>query len=467
MEYPEKYQKKIDHIKKIAADEVNLSEDVLTEEVSDQVASLLPALRMIFTNDNRYPAVIKVFTSKTARQFLKDQKTFFKAFTKKTVIKKAEVVYHKPLMRKRGSGRSVSVGATVRSLISKLDKKGDASVIKIIGLPGIGILSLAYSAYEAQLLKEICKVQMSAAEAEELKDVPEDFWLETTDTVYDEVFRDIRQGKVCQKVVVITGGAQGFGGGIAEEMFSEGANVVVADISEEAGKKKVRELNKRALLNQAVFVKTNVADELSVQHLIDETVRTFGGLDVFISNAGILRAGSLEEMDVKTFKLMTDVNYVAYFICAKYASKVMKVQNEYKSDYLTDIIQINSKSGLKGSNKNFAYAGGKFGGIGLTESFALELMPHGIKVNAVCPGNFFDGPLWSDKKKGLFFQYLKAGKVPGAATVDDVKAYYESQVPAGRGCTPSDVTKAIYYIIEQPYETGQAVPVTGGQNMLK
>jgi NAD(P)-dependent dehydrogenase (short-subunit alcohol dehydrogenase family) len=144
----------------------------------------------------------------------------------------------------------------------------------------------------------------------------------------------------------------------------------------------------------------------------------------------------------------------------------MKLQNKFKADHFTDIIQINSKSGLKGSNKNFAYAGGKFGGIGLTQSFAMELMPAKIKVNSVCPGNFYDGPLWADPEKGLFVQYLNAGKVPGAKTIEDVKRFYVAQVPAGRGCTPLDVMRAVYYIIEQEYETGQAVPVTGGQNML-
>jgi NAD(P)-dependent dehydrogenase (short-subunit alcohol dehydrogenase family) len=131
-----------------------------------------------------------------------------------------------------------------------------------------------------------------------------------------------------------------------------------------------------------------------------------------------------------------------------------------------DIIQINSKSGLMGSNRNFAYAGGKFGSIGLTQSFALELIPFGIKVNAVCPGNFFGGPLWSDPKTGLFAQYLKTGKVPGAKTIEEVKKAYEAKVPMNRGCMPRDVVKAIYYLIEQEYETGQALPVTGGQVML-
>ena len=93
-------------------------------------------------------------------------------------------------------------------------------------------------------------------------------------------------------------------------------------------------------------------------------------------------------------------------------------------------------------------------------------MPFHIKVNAICPGNFFEGPLWSDPENGLFVQYLKAGKVPGAKTVQDVKEYYEQQVPAGRGCQVEDVVKAIMYAVDQEYETGQAIPVTGGQVML-
>ena len=104
--------------------------------------------------------------------------------------------------------------------------------------------------------------------------------------------------------------------------------------------------------------------------------------------------------------------------------------------------------------------------MGLVQSFALELIEYGIKVNAICPGNFFDGPLWSDPEKGLFVQYLRTGKVPGAKTVSDVKAYYEAKVPMGRGCEGPDVMRALYYLVEQEYETGQALPVTGGQVML-
>ena len=113
------------------------------------------------------------------------------------------------------------------------------------------------------------------------------------------------------------------------------------------------------------------------------------------------------------------------------------------------------------------HAGGKFGGVGLTQSFALELAPFRIKVNAVCPGNFYEGPLWSNPETGLFLQYLHAGKVPGAKTVEDVRKYYMDQVPMRKGTGPEDVTKAVLYLIEQTCETGQAVPVTGGQVMLR
>jgi len=273
-------------------------------------------------------------------------------------------------------------------------------------------------------------------------------------------------GRVQDKIAIVTGGAQGFGGGIAELLYAEGANVVIADLNEEVGQKMADKLNAKKQTNQAYFVKANVVNAESVEEMVAATVKQFGGLDVIISNAGILRAGGLDEMTPEVFSLMTDVNYKGYFLCAKYAAAIMKVQSKYRDNYFTDIIQINSKSGLKGSNRNFAYAGGKFGGIGLTQSFAMELMPNRIKVNSICPGNFFEGPLWSDPEKGLFVQYLKAGKVPGAKDIEDVKAFYEAQVPAGRGCRVIDVVRAIFYVMEQEYETGQAVPVTGGQNML-
>jgi len=205
----------------------------------------------------------------------------------------------------------------------------------------------------------------------------------------------------------------------------------------------------------------------AVARLVEDTVLAFGGLDLLVSNAGVLRAGGLEETDLATFEFVNKVNYTAYYLGVRQASRPMKVQHRFDPGWFADIIQINSKSGLEGSNRNFAYAGSKFAGIGLTQSFALELVEHNIKVNAVCPGNLFDGPLWSDPQTGLFVQYLRTGKVPGATTIAEVRRHYEAKVPMRRGCTIRDVARAIFYLLEQEYETGQALPVTGGQVMLK
>jgi len=274
------------------------------------------------------------------------------------------------------------------------------------------------------------------------------------------------QGRVAGGVMIVTGAAQGFGLGIAQDLAREGACVVLADINIGEAENQAEALRKEYGPSRAKAVSMNVTDQASIQSAISETVKAFGGFDGFISNAGVVKAESVKTQPAKDFDFVTEVNYRGYFLCTQAASQILALQHKACGDYSSDIIQINSKSGLVGSNRNGAYAGSKFGGIGLTQSFALELIEDGIKVNSICPGNFFDGPLWSDPEKGLFAQYLDSGKIPGAETIEDVKRAYESKVPMGRGCTTPDVMKAIYYLIEQKYETGQALPVSGGQVML-
>ena len=273
-------------------------------------------------------------------------------------------------------------------------------------------------------------------------------------------------GRFAGKVAVVTGAAQGFGLGIAADLVAEGGHVVLADLNVALAEARARELEERHGPGRASAIVADVTDEGSVAGCIHETVRRYGGLDVLVSNAGVLRAGAVTSQPLPEFDLVTAVNYRGYFLAVRAAAPVMSRQHRARPDRWFDIIEINSKSGLVGSRRNSAYAGSKFGGIGLTQSFALELVGDGIKVNAICPGNFFDGPLWSDPDHGLFVQYLREGKVPGARTVEDVRRAYEAKVPMGRGCTPADVLEAIHYVVAQRYETGQALPVTGGQVML-
>jgi rhamnose utilization protein RhaD (predicted bifunctional aldolase and dehydrogenase)/NAD(P)-dependent dehydrogenase (short-subunit alcohol dehydrogenase family) len=273
-------------------------------------------------------------------------------------------------------------------------------------------------------------------------------------------------GRAAGKIAIVTGAAQGFGLEIAQGIVAQAGTAVLTDMNVEGARKAASELTARAGEGRALGLAVNVTEGASIEEMLYQVVRTYGGFDVLVSNAGVLKAESVKTQPERDFDFVTSVNYKGYFLCVQKAAPILSLQHAARPDYWSDIIQINSKSGLQGSSRNGAYAGSKFGGVGLTQSFALELVEDGVKVNAICPGNFFDGPLWSDPQNGLFVQYLRSGKVPGAKTIADVKKFYEAKVPMGRGCETGDVLKAVFYLLDQKYETGQAVPVTGGQVML-
>jgi len=229
----------------------------------------------------------------------------------------------------------------------------------------------------------------------------------------------------------------------------------LVDLNPETLSSTAAELNERFGSGTVIGVPANVTSEEALREVVRMTVKTFGGLDVAISNAGILKAFKITAFPLQTWRSIIDVNLVGYFVCAKVAAEVMQYQRS------GNIIQINSKSGKSGSRFNSGYAASKFGGIGLTQSIALDLIEDGIRVNSICPGNFFDLPLWS-APGGLFDQYRpKFNNV----SREEVRKIYESKIPMHRGCRVSDVVRTILYVLEQEYETGQAYNVTGGQEM--
>ena len=255
------------------------------------------------------------------------------------------------------------------------------------------------------------------------------------------------------KVAVVTGGAQGLGEAICYRLAAEGCNVVVADLNEE----KAVQTAANILTPRAIAQKVDVTQEDQVVAMVDRTVSEFGSLDILVANAGILIAEEITDFPAEKWRAVMNVNLFGYFLVAKYAARIMKAQKRGA------IIEINSKSGKKGSFKNSAYAASKFGGIGLTQSIALELAEHGVRVNAVCPGNLLDSPLWNDGPNALFKQYARNRGI----SEEEVRKLYVDQVPMKRGCTYEDVCNVVAFLAsdQSSYMTGQAINVTGGQEM--
>ena len=258
--------------------------------------------------------------------------------------------------------------------------------------------------------------------------------------------------RLLNKSAIVTGAAQGLGEALARRLAVEGCDVLLADINLDKARQAADSIE-RDTGRRTGAIQTNVASESDAQAMVDEAVSAFGKLDILVANAGIVRAHDITEMPLSEWQAVMDINLTGYFLCAQAAARAMIPHKRGA------IVQINSKSGKKGSFRNSAYAASKFAGIGLTQSIALDLAPHKIRVNAVCPGNLLDGTL----QTSLFEQYAKTQDM----TPDEVRAKYESQVPLGRGCTYEDVANAVVFLAsdESSYMTGQAINVTGGQEM--
>ena len=259
--------------------------------------------------------------------------------------------------------------------------------------------------------------------------------------------------RLLNQSAIVTGAGQGLGEALARRLAEEGVTVLLTDVNEAKVTEAAQRITNETGCN-AVGMVADVTDPASCTAMVARAVSEWGKLDILVSNAGILKAADITEMSVDDFRRVVDVNLTGYFLSAQAAARQMIAQRS------GSIVQINSKSGKKGSFRNGAYAASKFAGIGLTQSIALDLAPHNVRVNAVCPGNLLDGTLWQDS---LFDQYAQTQGM----TREQVRAKYEGQVPLGRGATYTDIAGVVVFLCspDAQYMTGQAINVTGGQEM--
>lgn len=238
------------------------------------------------------------------------------------------------------------------------------------------------------------------------------------------------------KVAIVTGAAQGIGKATAVKFAQEGAKVVIADIVEEATQATADEIN--ASGGSAMAVKLNVTDAASVQDMIKKTVEWGGRLDVIVNNAGITKDTMLHKMTEDQWDAVIAVNLKGVFLCGQAAANYMREQGSGV------ILNASSISGLTGNMGQSNYTATKGGVIAMTMTWARELGPKGIRVNALAPG---------------FTMTPMVETVP-EKVLDDVKG----KTPLRRLGTPEDIANAYAFLAsdEAAFITGQTLRVDGG-----
>ncbi|MBQ9485831.1 MAG: sorbitol-6-phosphate dehydrogenase [Clostridia bacterium] len=250
------------------------------------------------------------------------------------------------------------------------------------------------------------------------------------------------------KVAVVTGASQGLGEALAKRLDAEGCKVAVCDFNIEGAKAVA------AGLKDAIAIPVDVTNFEQCEQMAKTILDKWGKVDILVSNAGIVKSGDIYNLTPQAFAQVTAVNLNGYFNVVKAFAPAMLAAKK------GSIIQINSKSGRKGSFKNGAYAASKFGGVGLTQSLALEFAESGVRVNCICPGNLLNSPLWVNS---LFKQYAANQGITEA----EVREKYINQVPMKRSCEYKDIEDVMVFLASDysSYMTGQAINVTGGQQM--
>lgn len=255
------------------------------------------------------------------------------------------------------------------------------------------------------------------------------------------------------KSALITGSARGIGRGFAEAYIREGATVAIADINLEAAQKTAGELG-----DGAYAIQLDVSDQDSIDAAIASVVDRTGELDILINNAALFDAAETVDITRESFEKLYAVNVAGTLFTMQAAAKQMIKQGPRKPGNHGKIINMASQAGRRGESLVLVYCSTKAAVISMTQSAGLNLIKHGINVNAIAPG-VVDGDHWVHVDS--MFAKLE-GKKPGQK-----KAEVEAGVPAGRFATPDDLTGMAVFLAssESDYILSQTYNVDGGQWM--
>lgn len=258
-----------------------------------------------------------------------------------------------------------------------------------------------------------------------------------------------------KKVAVVVGGGQTLGEFLCKGIADAGYNVAVADLNIENANKVADAINQKLGAGTAKGFGVDATNEESVIKLAQDVDNTFNRADLMVYSAGVAKAAPITNFALSDFQLSVNVNLTGYFLCAREFAKLM-----LKHKTAGRIIQINSKSGKVGSKHNSGYSAAKFGGVGLTQSLALDLADYGITVNSLMLGNLLKSPMF----QSLIPQYAKKLGIPE----NEVEQVYIDKVPLKRGCDYQDVLNVLLFYASDKasYCTGQSINITGGQVMF-
>ena len=249
------------------------------------------------------------------------------------------------------------------------------------------------------------------------------------------------------KTVLVAGASRGIGRGIALRFAREGADLVLC-----ANEDRVNDVASevKALGRRAVPIVADVTVKQQVEDLFDQAVQQFGRIDVSVHNAGVITIARVEDLPEEEWDLVMDVNAKGVFLCCQAAAKIMMKQGHGK------IVNTASGQAREGFIYTPHYAASKFGVVGLTQSLAKELAPHGITVNAICPG-IIGTDMWAynDREWGQLLGNYEPGELM-QEWIDDI--------PISRVGTPEDVAGLVAFLAsgDADYITGQTINVDGG-----